>query len=125
MIENVAEKAMDYVTAFAGALVLTLLLVPPVRALNRRLGMVDMPDARRINKVPVPRGGGLALFLGVMVSYSAFVVLTGRPPLQGEALVPGLYWRIVAISSWVVALGYADCEQPVPKPRKADYVVRV
>ena len=24
-----------------------------------------------------------------------------------------------------VALGYADCEQPVPKPRKEDYIVRV
>ena len=35
----------------------------------------------------------------------------------------GLPETLVGVAS--IALGYADCAQPQPKPRKADYVVRV
>ncbi len=35
----------------------------------------------------------------------------------------GLSEDLTGVAS--VALGYADCEHPTPKPRKADYVVRV
>lgn len=35
----------------------------------------------------------------------------------------GLSESLVGVAS--IALGYADCENPQPKPRKADYVVRV
>ena len=48
-----------YAACFLGALALTLVLTPLVREMNRRLGMVDKPDKRRINKIPIPRGGGL------------------------------------------------------------------
>ena len=68
MIELIVAKSIHYVVAFGGALALTLLLTPIVREMNRRMGMVDNPDPRRINKVPIPRGGGLALFAGVLIS---------------------------------------------------------
>ena len=48
------KALVPYVPCFAGALVLTLVLTPLVREMNRRLGMVDKPDPRRINKVPIP-----------------------------------------------------------------------
>jgi len=35
----------------------------------------------------------------------------------------GLPETLVGVAS--IALGYADCAQPQPKPRKADYIVRV
>jgi len=108
MMEFLAKKSLDYVTAFVGALVLTLVLTPLVREMNRRLGMVDKPDPRRINKVPIPRGGGLALIIGVMVSYSLFFLVSGRPPLQGEGLTEVTYWKLVAISLGIGALGYVD-----------------
>ena len=44
---------------FLASFLLCLVLTPLVRGLARRLGMVDVPSARRINKTPVPRGGGL------------------------------------------------------------------
>ena len=43
----------------------------------RRLGVVDVPGGRRINPLPVPRLGGLALFLGLLVPALAFLH-TGR-----------------------------------------------
>lgn len=118
MMELLAKKSLDYVLAFAGALVLTLVLTPIVRELNRRLGMVDKPDPRRINKVPIPRGGGLALIMGVIVSYTLFVLASGRPPLQGDELSDATYWKLVAISLGIGALGYADDKFSLRPSRK-------
>ncbi len=44
---------------------------------------------------------------------------------EGKALLKewGLPEDLTGVAS--MALGYADCEQPVPKPRKEDYIVRV
>ena len=78
MIQVLLSKAVPYLIAFFGAWLLTLILTPLVREMNRALGMVDKPDPRRINKVPIPRGGGLALMLGVLVSYSIFVTVAER-----------------------------------------------
>ena len=43
---------------------------PAVGGMARLLGVVDRPDARRINKRPIPRLGGLAIFLGILVPVS-------------------------------------------------------
>lgn len=45
----------------AVAALAALALTPLAKALLTRLGVVDMPSARRINKKPIPRGGGTAL----------------------------------------------------------------
>ena len=50
------DDIIPYVIVFASTLVLTLLLTPVVREACRFFGMVDMPDARRINRIPIPRG---------------------------------------------------------------------
>ena len=63
-MEKLLMKSILYLTSFLGALILTLFLVPLVRRLNIKLGMIDKPEPRRINKVPIPRGGGLALIAG-------------------------------------------------------------
>ena len=48
------------------------LFTPPVRQLALRLGAVDRPGGRRVNRRPVPRMGGLALFLGFFAPSAAF-----------------------------------------------------
>ena len=113
MIE-LCERAVPYIIAFGGALLLTLVLVPPVRELNRRLGMVDKPDARRINKVAVPRGGGVALVAGVLVSYALFIWLSGRPPLQGNGVTETMFWRMSALSVVLALLGLCDDKFNLP-----------
>jgi UDP-GlcNAc:undecaprenyl-phosphate GlcNAc-1-phosphate transferase len=54
----------------------------------RLLGVVDQPDARRLNKRPIPRLGGLAIFLGILVPSLAFLDLSGemRGILLGAAV---------------------------------------
>ena len=54
-------------------------LTPLCRRLARRFGMVDTPSARRINTVPVPRGGGLAIYLATTLTLLVYVLMTGKP----------------------------------------------
>jgi UDP-GlcNAc:undecaprenyl-phosphate GlcNAc-1-phosphate transferase len=44
----------------------------------RLLGVVDRPGDRRLNKRPIPRLGGLAIFLGILVPSLAFLSLDGE-----------------------------------------------
>ncbi len=48
------------------------LLTPPVRLLALRLGAVDRPGGRRVNRRPVPRMGGLAIFGGFLAAALLF-----------------------------------------------------
>ena len=60
------------------ALVIVILLTPAVGGMARLLGVVDQPDGRRLNPRPVPRLGGLAIFLGILVPALAFLDLSGE-----------------------------------------------
>src|SRR5438067_5585756 len=57
------------------ALVIVVLLTPAVGGMARLIGAVDRPEARRLNRRPIPRLGGLALFLGIFVPALAFLHL--------------------------------------------------
>jgi UDP-GlcNAc:undecaprenyl-phosphate GlcNAc-1-phosphate transferase len=64
-----------------GALIafgIVVLLTPAVGGMARLLGVVDEPDARRLNKRPIPRLGGLAIFLGILVPSLAFLDLSSE-----------------------------------------------
>ncbi len=64
-----------YILVFAGALVLAVGATPLARYLAPRLGMIDRPSARKIHTHPVPRLGGAAIYLAVLI---AAVVLGER-----------------------------------------------
>lgn len=53
------------------------LFTPPVRSLALRLGAVDRPGGRRVNRSPVPRMGGLAISLGFLAAAPAFCPADG------------------------------------------------
>jgi UDP-GlcNAc:undecaprenyl-phosphate GlcNAc-1-phosphate transferase len=70
------------------ALVVVVALTPAVGGMARLLGVVDRPGGRRLNRRPVPRLGGLAIFLGLLVPSLAFLDLSGemRGILLGAAV---------------------------------------
>jgi UDP-GlcNAc:undecaprenyl-phosphate GlcNAc-1-phosphate transferase len=70
------------------ALGIVVLLTPAVGGMARLLGVVDRPDERRINRRPIPRLGGLAIFLGIIVPSLAFLDLSSetRGVLLGAAI---------------------------------------
>jgi UDP-GlcNAc:undecaprenyl-phosphate/decaprenyl-phosphate GlcNAc-1-phosphate transferase len=70
------------------AFVVVVLLTPAVGGMARLLGAVDNPDERRVNRRPIPRLGGIAIFLGIVVPAIAFLDLSGesRGVLLGAAI---------------------------------------
>lgn len=55
------------------ALVVSFLMTPVVKTFAYKVGAIDVPkDNRRMHKTPIPRLGGLAIFIGFMVSILLF-----------------------------------------------------
>ena len=79
-------KMLAYVVlALLVALVVSFLMTPVVKTFAYKVGAIDVPkDARRMHKVPIPRLGGLAIFIGFMVSILLFAEIT--PELQSILL---------------------------------------
>ncbi len=60
--------------AFAVSLVISYLMTPPVKHFAEHVGAIDVPkDDRRVHDHPIPRMGGLAIFLGFVLSLLVFV----------------------------------------------------
>ncbi|MDO4842078.1 MAG: MraY family glycosyltransferase [Phoenicibacter congonensis] len=57
---------------FAIALITTIALTPFAKKIAVAFDAIDYPDARRVNKEPIPRMGGIAIFGGIVV---AFIIL--------------------------------------------------
>ena len=49
------------------AVAVSMLVIPLVRRLAPRLGLVDMPDPRKVHTVPIPRVGGWGITVGSLV----------------------------------------------------------
>ena len=77
----IARVAIALVAAFLVAFITT----PLVKSLAEKVGAVDVPkDNRRMHKTPIPRMGGLAIFLGFLLSTLLFVPLS--TPVRGMLL---------------------------------------
>lgn len=98
---------IDYVLVLIGAFLLSLFLTPIVRSIAFRVGAVDNPNARRINKVPMPSSGGLAIFLSFLVSALILMpkVLKGIPGVMSyfDYILP-----VVIAALIITATGYID-----------------
>src|SRR5690242_1093717 len=66
--------------AFFIALVASLMLVVPVRALALRVGMVDLPGPRKVHLKPIPLLGGLAMYAAVVIA----VLLAFQGPARAQ-----------------------------------------
>lgn len=103
---------IPFTCLFVASLATALLATPLARKLAIRLGAVDRPNARRINKTPVPRMGGIAIFAGIAVAFlvqyvgTMFlgwpVVLVPSPRMQVN------YWMLVAAFAVIFATGLLD-----------------
>ena len=77
LIEN---RLVAYVVlALLVALVVSFLMTPVVKTFAYKVGAIDVPkDNRRMHKVPIPRLGGLAIFIGFMVSILLFAEISAE-----------------------------------------------
>lgn len=103
-----------------GTCLLSAILTPLVRRFSLKVGAVDHPNARRINKVDMPSGGGLAIFLTFVIA--TLVIL---PLISKDCTYP--WWRepyqvyilpVVIGALVIVVTGYLDDIfelKPLPK----------
>ena len=77
LIADVGGAVGSIVAAFIGAALLSFILTPLVRRVVLRYKIVDRPDARRINLVPVPRSGGLAVSASFLIIATVFLLING------------------------------------------------
>src|SRR2546430_7250822 len=86
------------VLAFLIALIASLMLTMPVRALALRVGMVDLPGPRKVHARPIPLLGGLAMYGGVLLAI--LFAFDGPARAQSAGIVTG--------ASLVAAVGFLD-----------------
>ncbi|MFN9509569.1 MAG: glycosyltransferase family 4 protein [Planctomycetota bacterium] len=107
------------------ALVVSLWIVSWVKRHALRLGLIDMPNERKVHTSPIPRGGGLGIWLGVLSVFTlgtlALALASYSPTMVPESIpenvrqmVPGLWsklssiWLLLAGGSVVAILGLMD-----------------
>src|SRR5258706_14111681 len=89
--------------AFVIALLASMMLTVPVRALALRVGMVDLPGPRKVHVHPIPLLGGLAMYGGGLLALLFALCAAGQGAhvriLTGAA--PGAAGRFL----WVRRVG--------------------
>ncbi len=106
------------------------LVVGQVRVGAERLGLLDKPGARKVHTTPIPLGGGLGIWAGVVVTLAAgtlavllidsWPALVGALPDSLTRYTPGLLdklgqiWVIVGCGSVLMLLGLADDRRGLP-----------
>ena len=73
---KVVPSWIPYLCLFCAALLASLATTPLARHIAVRVGAVDYPSARRINKKPIPRMGGIAIFCGIVAAFAVQYVGT-------------------------------------------------
>lgn len=109
--------ALQYIIVLIGTVVAATVLTPLVRFLAFRIGAVDHPNERRINKVAMPTAGGLAIFLAfALVAVGILPQLA--PRIGGGISYLSYVFPLVLAGGMIVVTGLLDDVReirPLPK----------
>ncbi|MBJ8325791.1 glycosyltransferase family 4 protein [Streptococcus pacificus] len=98
---------LEYVLVLIGTFLISLIATPLVRFLAFRVGAVDKPNERRINKVTMPSSGGLAIVLSFLLSSLIFMPMITKLIIGSQSYFD--YMLPVVIGGLVVsATGFID-----------------
>lgn len=108
---------INYIFVLIGAFLIAVVTTPIVRSLAFRVGAVDNPNARRINKKPMPSAGGLAILLSFVLSTLVFMPMVIHKEIWHISYIR--YILPVVVGGAIVALtGFIDDIlelKPLPK----------
>ena len=107
---------------FLVALLATLLATPLAKCIAQHLGAIDKPDERRINKVPIPRMGGIGIALGLVAAVAMQVAgtkLLGWPTVFVPHMqLQGVDYKLLTVAVVIVFLTGAIDDVRNLKPRQ-------
>lgn len=111
-----------YPLLFLVALLATLLATPLAKCIAQHLGAIDKPNERRINKVPIPRMGGIGIALGLVAAVAVQVAgtkLLGWPTVFVPHMqLQGVDYKLLTVAVVIVFLTGAIDDVRNLKPRQ-------
>jgi UDP-GlcNAc:undecaprenyl-phosphate GlcNAc-1-phosphate transferase len=109
-ISTTGDAILPIIVVFAAAAAIALGLTPAIRRIVLRYEIVDKPEARRVNVVPVPRGGGLAVSAAFLFVAGVFLLLNDRADILSVpvTLEPSDVGALLIGGALAVALGAID-----------------
>jgi len=94
----------DIAIAFLLAFITAFVITPYTIRLAQKVGAVDYPNDRRINKKPMPRLGGLAVIAGFMVS-AIYLIITMSIEKKVNFAEEGLNRKLIGCLLGAIILG--------------------
>ena len=87
-------------------LIIVALIIPIVKKIALHINALDIPDARKVHTRPIPRLGGLGIFIGFLMGYMIF----GQSTIQMNSILIG--------SFIIVLTGMIDDIKPISAKSK-------
>ena len=78
LIPTFGEVLPLLIVTFAAAMIIAVGLTPLIRRTMVRIDAIDTPDARRVNKSPLPRGGGIGVAFSFLVVAVGVIVINDQ-----------------------------------------------
>ena len=107
----------DIAIAFLLAFITTFVVTPHTMRLAKKVGAIDIPNDRRVNKKPMPRLGGLAVISGFLISIIYLFITTSIEGKLDLFASENYYIKMIGFFAGIVVLGitcYIDDVKGIP-----------
>ncbi|HEC02790.1 MAG TPA: undecaprenyl/decaprenyl-phosphate alpha-N-acetylglucosaminyl 1-phosphate transferase, partial [Phycisphaerales bacterium] len=102
-----------YLTVYLGAAVLAIMTTPIVIRIAKRLNILDAPDVRKVHSKPIPRIGGVAIFVSMM-ALTLPVLFLQNPIGDSFRLVQSKIVALLVAAGFVFIVGLVDDIRGLP-----------
>ncbi|MDO4792127.1 MAG: MraY family glycosyltransferase [Buchananella hordeovulneris] len=93
-----------YLLVLLSAAAITYLLTPVMRVGAARMGVLTPVRGRDVHKIPVPRLGGVGMYIGLVVA----LLIAKQTQFLGPALSGRGFWAVIVSSGLICLLGALD-----------------
>ena len=101
------KERIEYSLLIVGVcLIIVALIIPFIKKIAIHINALDIPDARKVHTKPIPRLGGLGIFIGFLIGYMIF----GQSTVQMNSILIG--------SFIIVLTGMIDDIKPISAKAK-------
>ena len=82
------KERIEYSLLIVGVcLIIVALIIPLVKTIAAHIGAIDIPNERKVHTNPIPRLGGLGIFMGFLLGYMIF----GQSSVQMNSILIGSF----------------------------------
>ena len=96
-----------YLSVYLGSSVLAIIITPIVIRVARQLNIIDTPDIRKVHSKPIPRIGGVAIFVSMM---GLVIPVLFLPNIVGDSfrLIHSKIVVVLCVAGFIFFVGLVD-----------------